>query len=169
MPPPPPHNTPPPGCVAQQFKARQIVVERVEMWRAGNPCRALGDQRCVGRRDCPLLVFRTDSQPRPIYNDQFRGPRSTCRQSRGIKLSGSVGPPPPHRRPWRSTMLPHVTFIKPEALRPREMSTPVAGQLRCVLTASGAVGRPRRVSWRCSARERQPEMIRTRRPPVSNS
>jgi len=79
-----------------------------------------------------------------------RGPTSTCCQSSGIPAS-STGPPPPHRNPWISVKCPHVTLRKPDGNGPSETSTPVAGQLRCVLSPSGAVGRPLRDNRRCSA------------------
>lgn len=72
------------------------------------------------------------------------GPRSTCCQSIGMKLFGSTDPPPPHLSPFTSVMRPQVAFRKLEGSGPREMSTPVAGQLRWVLRSSGAVGRPAR-------------------------
>lgn len=72
---------------------------------------------------------------------QIRGPVSTCCQSSGMPPS-STAPPPPHLSPWMSVKRPHVALRKPDGRAPKEISSPVAGQLRCVLRLSGAVGRP---------------------------
>ena len=71
----------------------------------------------------------------------IRGPVSTCGQSSGMPPS-STFPPPPHLNPWIRVKRPQVAFRKPDGRAPSETSTPVAGQLRCVLRSSGAVGRP---------------------------
>ena len=42
------------------------VLNAVNLVRRCGPLGTLSDRWCVGRRDCPLPVFRTDSQPRPI-------------------------------------------------------------------------------------------------------
>ena len=72
---------------------------------------------------------------------RIRGPVSTCCQSSGMPPP-STGPPPPHLNPWISVKCPQRAFRKPDGRAPSETSTPVAGQLRWVLSSSGAVGRP---------------------------
>jgi len=141
------------------------------VWKCGKPLnpvvqRFSAASGAAGKN--PLLAFRTDSQPRP--NPLYRlGPRSTCGQSSGIRLSGSTAPPPPHRSPLRNAASPQVTFMKLDGKSPSEISTPVAGQLRWVDRLSGAVGRPWRPSRRCCSRVRNPETIETRRPPILTS
>jgi len=96
---------------------------------------------CHPRRHAPsrpVAVQRCASET----CSHFLGPRSTCGQSSGMRLSGSTGPPPPQRRPLRKATFPHWIFMNSLGMKPREMSTPVAGQLRWVERSSAAVGRP---------------------------
>ena len=59
----------------------------------------------------------------------YRGPRSTCCQSKGIPPS-STGPPPPHLSPFITTIRPHIAFWIRVGANPSETSAPVAGQER---------------------------------------
>jgi len=139
---PPPQYTPPPGCAAQQSVLKvgsSRARGKVDNCIPGGALLSAASG-ASGGEIAPYWPSGRTANPAQSY--ACRGPRSMCRQSRGIKLSGSTGPPPPQRRPALSTMFPQRTFMKLDALSPREMSTPVAGQVRCVLTSSGAVGRP---------------------------
>jgi len=71
----------------------------------------------------------------------LRGPLSTCPQSMGMPPE-STAPPPPHLNPFMTTMRPHIAFWTRVGRYPRLTSTPVAGQLLCVLRLSGAAGLP---------------------------
>ena len=112
------------------------------------------------RAGCPDGPYRF---PRFGLSPYVLGPRSTCCQSVGRPLSSSALPPP-QRSPFRITICPHTVFSNVDAKCPNEMSTPVAGQLRCVLRLGGAVGRPWRLSCRWSWGDRHPEIIQTGRP-----
>ena len=92
-----------------------------------------------------------------------RGPASTCPQSIGIPPS-STFPPPPHLRPFITAMRPQVALSTRVGRNPRETSTPVAGQVRCVERLSGAVGLPSLASSSCSCWVRYPDRIRTSLP-----
>ena len=92
-------------------------------------------------RSQSVKSLSSDARQNPKVVRHSRGPRSTWRQSTGIPDS-KTGPPPPHRSPLMSVMRPHVAFMKFVGMKPSEMSTPVAGQLRWVLNSSRAVGRP---------------------------
>ena len=140
---PPPRNTPPPGCAAQQGIARQIVVERVEMWiTAAQGAGVSATGGASGEEIAPYRSSGRTANPAHCHYCQFfLGPTSTCCQSIGMPDS-RTGPPPPHLNPWTSVIRPQMAFMKFVGSTPRETSTPVAGQLLCVLRLSRAVGRP---------------------------
>jgi len=83
-----------------------------------------------------------------------------CCQSLGMPFS-FLGEPPPHRRPLDSTIWPQKSFCSAEGNAPIEISSPVAGQVRCVERSSLVAGRPARANSDCSSAVRYPEMIQT--------
>ena len=104
------------------------------------------------------LDARPSSQLR--HQGLKRGPASICCQSEGIPCS-SNWLPPPHRKPSSCTRAPHTCFFSLVGSAPNEISTPVAGQLLCVDTESGAVGRPITLRRSCCSRVRYPDVIQT--------
>ena len=102
-------------------------------------CTSLGSACCYPAMRVRIRLPRPDRVESPGFGHgrelfyvltSSLGPRSTCCQSIGMKLSGSTAPPPPHLSPWMSVIRPQVAFRKLEGSGPRETSTPVAGQLR---------------------------------------
>lgn len=92
---PPPRNTPPPGCVAQQGIARQIVVERVEMWRDRYPGGRASKRPAVRREKRLPPTGLPDGQPTPPNSTTINFV-ALCRRAANRAVSGSSGRPAHH-------------------------------------------------------------------------
>lgn len=78
---------------------------------------------------CPVAYF-VGSRLLNLFAHPLRGPKSTCCQSEGIPVAGSIELPPPHLRPLKTTAVPQRAFIALDTKNPRSTSIPVARQLR---------------------------------------
>lgn len=70
-----------------------------------------------------------------------------------------MGEPPPHLSPAKRAAEPRAAFTTFVTATDALISTPLAGQERCVERRSGAVGLPAAPSEACSCWVRKPEMI----------